>query len=390
MAAIYLDHASTTPVLPDVLEAMRPFWNETFANPASAHRPGQRARQALESAREFVAELLGAFPDEVVFTSGATEANNLALKGSLHGLKPARIVVSPIEHPSVSEPATWLQQEGHEVRHLAVDASGRVEPASLNQALAHPCDLLTVMLANNETGVLQPVKELVEAAGTRIAHFHCDAVQAVGKVPVDFHGLGVSTMSLSAHKFHGPRGIGALLVRRGARLRPLFLGGHQQNGVRPGTEPVVLAVGLAKALELACADLQERYTQVARVRDTFLQLLSDQAAPVVVNGSAEHSLPHILNVSFPGCPADILLMKLDLAGVACSTGSACSSGSLLPSPVLRAMGLPDSLLRTALRFSFSHLTTMEQVREASGRIVAAVAELRQVQLGSLTSSTALA
>jgi cysteine desulfurase len=233
------------------------------------------------------------------------------------------------------------------------------------------------------------VEELVTAAGTRIAHLHCDAVQAVGKVPVDFHGLGVSTLSLSAHKFHGPRGIGVLLVRRGVRLKPQLLGGHQQNGIRPGTEPVVLAVGLARALELACAELRQRHTQVARLRESFLQLLSAQAGPVVVNGRAEHSLPHILNVSFPGCPADILLMKLDLAGVACSTGSACSSGSLLPSPVLRAMGLPDALLRSALRFSFSHLTTMEEVHEAGRRIVAAVAELRHLQLGSLDSPPAL-
>jgi cysteine desulfurase len=231
------------------------------------------------------------------------------------------------------------------------------------------------MLANHETGVVQPIRALTAILNGR-AHFHCDVVQAAGKIPVRFHELGVDTLSISAHKFHGPKGIGALLVRRGVKLRPRTWGGHQQQGRRPGTEPVALAVGLACALDHACREMHDRLAHVRQLRERFLEQLRTNAMPVVLN-SPDDGIPHALNVSFPGLKADLLLMNLDLAGVACSTGSACSSGSLLPSPVLQAMRVPDTVLRSAMRFSLSPLLTTAEVDEAARRIIAVVRRLRQ-------------
>jgi cysteine desulfurase len=374
MDSIYLDNNATTPVLPAVWEALRPFQTEVYGNPASAHRAGRRARQALEDAREQVAALLGAHPDEVVFTSGATEANNLALTG-LAGDPPGHVVTSPIEHPSVSEPVQRLAERGFAIDDLPVNRTGVVCAEGLPERLRPDTRLVTVMLANNETGAVQPVRLLVARLESACA-FHCDAVQAVGKLPVHFHDLGVTTLSFSAHKFHGPRGIGALLVRRGTRLRPLLLGGHQQRGRRPGTEPVALVVGLATALDLAEREREARLARVRALRHRLLDQLRATAAPVVLNGPEEGGVPHTINLSFPGCRADALLMCLDLAGVACSTGSACSSGSLLPSPVLRAMGVPEEVLHSAMRFSLSALLTEEEIDEAARRIAAAVARVR--------------
>jgi cysteine desulfurase len=232
------------------------------------------------------------------------------------------------------------------------------------------------MLANHETGAVQPVSALVAHLAGRAA-FHCDAAQAVGKRPVHFHDLGVTALTLSAHKFHGPKGVGALLLRRGTRLRPLLWGGHQQQGRRPGTEPVALAVGLAAALEAWRRDADRRHDRVVRLRGRFLDRLRTTAGPLVLNGPAEGGIPHTLNISFPGCRAESLLMNLDLAGVACSTGSACSSGSLLPSPVLQAMGVPDEVLHAAMRFSLSPLLTEPDVDEAAARIARVVARLRR-------------
>jgi cysteine desulfurase len=374
MDPIYLDNNATTPVLPAVWEAMRPFLTDIYGNPASAHRAGRRARQALEDAREQTAALLGAGADEVLFTSGATEANNLALFG-LAGDPPAHVISTPIEHPSVLEPLQRLAERGFAIEWLPVDAGGIVRTESLGGLLRNETRLVSVMLANNETGALQPVRELAMQVGD--VAFHCDAVQAVGKMPVRFHELGVSTLSLSAHKFHGPKGVGALLLRRGAKLQPQLCGGHQQRGKRPGTEPVALAVGLAKALQLWQHEHEMRWAHVLRLRQHFLERLRAEAAPVVLNGPEAGGLPHTVNVSFPGCPAESLLMNLDLAGVCCSTGSACSSGSLLPSPVLKAMGVADEVLHSAMRFSLSARLTEGEVDEAVRRITAAVARLRR-------------
>jgi cysteine desulfurase len=382
MPSIYLDNNASAPMLPAVWEAMRPFFAEFAGNPASNHHVGRRARQALESARELTAKLLGAAPDEVVFASGATEANNLALFG-LAGSAPGRLVSSPVEHPSVHEPLQRLRQRGFDLDFLRVDGDGAIVLNDLDGLSHPPPRLVAVMLANHETGTLQPVAELASTIpeGTSI---HCDAAAAAGKVAIDFHSLGVTSLTISAHKFHGPKGIGALLVRRQTKLLPLMFGGHQQHGRRPGTEPVALAVGLATALDLALREKQERWQHVNSLRRAFLEHLQSTAAPVIVNGSSDTSswrqesggLPHTLNLSFPGCQADVLLMNFDLAGICCSTGSACSSGSLLPSPVLQAMDVGPDRLNSAMRFSFSHLLTEDEVLEAAVRIGQVVQRLR--------------
>jgi cysteine desulfurase len=376
MDCIYLDNNATTPLLPAVSEAMRPFGSDVFGNPASAHSAGRRARRALEDARESLAAHLGAHADEVVFTSGATEANNLALFG-LCGEPPGRLLASPIEHPSVAEPLRRLAESGFTLDTFPVDGSGRVriETPLDSRQLRPDTRLVAVMLANHETGTIQPIRPLVETIQGR-ALFHCDAVQAAGKIPLSFHELGIDTLAISGHKFHGPKGIGALLVRRGVQLRPRTWGGHQQQGRRPGTEPVALAVGMARALELACREMNDRLAHVRRLRERLLAPLRAEAAPLVVNGS-DDGLPHVLNVSFPSLKADLLLMNLDLAGIACATGSACSSGSLLPSPVLQAMGVPDDVLRSAMRFSFNSLLTIADIDEAARRIIAVVSRLRR-------------
>jgi cysteine desulfurase len=375
MDCIYLDNNATTPLLPAVWDAMRPYGTEVYGNPASAHSMGRRARRALEDARESVALHLGAHPDEVFFTSGATEANNLALFG-LSGDAPAHLIASPVEHPSVAEPLRRLAETDFAVDFLPVDVHGRVLADVLPDMLRPDTCLVAVMLANHETGAIQPVHRLTEILNGR-ALFHCDAVQAAGKVPVSFRELGVDSLTISAHKFHGPKGIGALLVRRGVKLRPRTWGGHQQHGRRPGTEPVALAVGLACALEHARRERDERLAHVRHLRARFLEHLRAGASPLVLNGPGDDGIPHTVNVSFPGVKADLLLMNLDLAGVACSTGSACSSGSLLPSPVLQAIGVPHTVLHSAMRFSLSPLLTPAEVDEAARRIVRVVARLRQ-------------
>jgi cysteine desulfurase len=373
MKRIYLDHNATTPLDSRVLEAMLPHFREGFGNPSSAHTSGRQARRALEDARETVARLLNATPDEVIFTSGATEANNLALLG-LSRTATAGLIASPIEHPSVVEPLNQLARRGMVTHWLPVDASGIVDESDFAGALHEGVHLVTVMLANNETGAVQPIAKL-SALLAEQSLFHCDAAQAVGRIPVSFRGLGVCSLSLSAHKFNGPKGIGALLLRRKTRLEPQLWGGHQQSGRRPGTEPVALAVGLACALELAHAELAERLAHIERLRTVFLAEL-EAAVPWQLNGPLTGGIPHTMNISFIGCQAEVLLMNCDLAGIACSTGSACSSGSLLPSPVLQAMQVSPERLHSAMRFSLGHALSVDEVREAARRIVAIVGRLR--------------
>lgn len=354
---------------------MRPFAVGGPGNPASAHQAGRRVRQVLEAARERLALLLDAYPDEVIFTSGATEANNLAVQGLAGEEDSGHLIASPIEHPSVTSPILRLADRGFSVDWLVVDSKGLISADSLTSLPQPNARLIAVQLANHEMGAIQPIQLLTRS---QTANFHCDAVQAVGKVPVRFHELGVTSLSLSAHKFHGPAGIGALLLRRGTKLTPLSWGGHQQQGRRPGTEPVALAVGLVTALELAIREIDQRREHVLRLRRRLLDALQAQAAPVVLNGPDAGGIPHTLNLSFPGCASDSLLMNLDLAGVACSTGSACSSGSLLPSPVLQAMGVPTEVLHSAIRFSFSFLTTEQETDEAAAKISTVVKRLRQL------------
>jgi cysteine desulfurase len=383
---IDLDANATTSLHPAAAEAMARCWRELGGNSASAHRLGQRARQALESARETVAHLLDAEPAEVLFTSGATEANNLALHGLLAGQPhPRHIVASPLEHPSVSEVLErWRTKGEATIDWLPADADGQVRPDDLRSRLRPQTRLVTVMLANHEMGAVLPVGRLAVAASG--VAFHCDAVQAVGKIPVSFRQLGVTTLSASAHKFHGPQGVGLLLVRRGTALEPLLYGGHQQGGRRPGTEPVALAVGCATALESACREMAERTAHLRRLRECFLEELQRAAIAPQINGPISGGLPHVVNVSFAGLPGDVLFMRLDLAGLACSRGSACASGSLLPSPVLRAMGLPTDRLQAALRFSFSYLRTEAEIRRAGQIVAAEVSRLATLCSGEQTAA----
>ncbi|HEX4606953.1 MAG TPA: cysteine desulfurase family protein, partial [Urbifossiella sp.] len=345
MRPIDLDHNATTPTRPEVWDAVRA---APDGNPSSAHRTGRAARRALDDARERVAAVLGCEPDEVIFTSGATEANNLAVFG-LCG--PGHVIASPLEHPCVFEPLKQLAVRGATVEWLPASERGVVDPSAVR---ARPeTRLVSVMLANHETGAIQPVRAIVDALPPGVPVL-TDAAQAVGKMPVCFRDLGIAALTASAHKFGGPKSIGLLILRRGTPFKPTEYGGHHPGGRRPGTEPVPLAAGLATALELAVRERAVNRAKWEALRKRFWQRLQTDAGPVVLNGpepASPDALPTTLNVSFPGCRADLLLMALDLAEVACSAGSACSSGSLLPSPVLRAMGLPDGVVRSAIRFS---------------------------------------
>jgi cysteine desulfurase len=375
---IYLDYNASAPLRPEAFEAMRPWLSDHAGNPASAHAAGRQARRALEDAREQVAGLLGAFPDEVVFTSGATEANNLAIFG-LCGDPPGHLLSSPIEHPCVIEPLKQLATRGFEVDWLPVSREGIVWAGEFTKRIRLETRLIAVMLANHETGAVQPVAESAKEA-LRFQHpvaFHCDAAQAVGKMRVHFRDLGVSSLSASGHKFGGPQGAGLMLLNRCTKIRPLIFGGHQQRGRRPGTEPTALAVGFAAALTASLRDLDADNTRMQDLRQRFLAALQREAAPVVLNGPPQGGLPHILNLSFPGCRADAMLMALDLAGVMCSTGSACSSGSLLPSPVLLAMGLAEENLHSAMRFSLGFGLQADEIDEAAARVCGVVRRLRK-------------
>lgn len=359
---IYLDNNSTTQLDPAVAEAMIAYTRLHAGNPASAHRTGALARTALESARAVVARCLGAHPDEVIFTSGATEANNLAILG-LGGRPGVDVYYSMIEHPSVVEPCKILGQRGAMLHELEVDHQGYIRAESLPEVAT---GLVAIQLANHETGTVQNIKSLRQRCPQ--AFFHADATQAVGKIPIHFHDLAISTLSCSAHKFFGPPGIGVLLVNRCVRLQPRTFGGHQQAGMRPGTEPVMLAVGFARALQLALQAMNHRRDRCLQLRQVFLERLRTLVPDFIIHGDSETGMVHTLNLAFPGVPSDMLFIRLDLAGIDCSTGSACSSGSLLPSPVLQAMAVPPAVLKSSLRFSLSHLLSEEVVAEAAERV----------------------
>jgi cysteine desulfurase len=391
METIYLDNNATTVILPEIADAMARAMHAGYANPASQHSAGREARAKLELTKEQIGEWLGAemsrfAADQVLLTSGGTEANHLAVRGiakafskeRLAGRK-GRVVVSSIEHPSVIGAAEQLKEEGWNVATLPVDANGVVRKELLPELLTPDTAVVSVMLANNETGVLQPVAELAEICRTRGVLIHTHATQVVGKLPVNFRELGVDALTCTAHKFHGPRGIGALVVRHGVKLEPLWQGGFQQAGLRPGTEDVALAQGMYWALELV--DLQLRkYPNADRLRAMHADLEARLLAgwpEAVIHGSAAARLPHTTCISFPPLDRQALMMALDLAGICCSTGSACASGSSEPSPVLLAMGLPEEEVRSAVRFSLGHLNTLEEMPESAERILRVCNDLRR-------------
>lgn len=395
MDRIYLDNNATTGVLPQVAEAIRGALAAPYGNPASQHWAGRLARQALEGARESIGGLLGAEchssrADQVIFASGGTEANNLAIWGLANrgmagggvasegsgGAQGGHVIISSVEHPSVVGAAARLTELGWEVDRLPCSSAGVTDVERLRDLLRPQTRLVSIVLGNNETGVLQPVARAAEICAQRGVPLHTDAVQVAGKAPIDFRALGVATMTASAHKFHGPVGVAALVVRDGQALTPILRGGFQQAGLRPGTEPVALAVGMQTALEHWGRARQAIAAHLTSLRDAFEQAILTGWPSAVVNGAAGPRLPHTSNVAFPGFSRQALMMALDLAGVACSTGSACASGSAEPSPTLLAMGCERSVVEGSLRFSFGQGTTLEETLEAARRILKVCNDLR--------------
>ena len=382
--SIYLDHNATSPILPEVAEGMREAALRYPGNPESQHSVGRQARQVLEDAREAIGRMLGArldgmTADRVIFTSGGTEANNLAFTGITQGFAPGRIVVADIEHPCVLESALHLQQDGWEVVRVAAEQYGMISLDQFTEALGADTRFTSLMLANNETGVLQPVMKIAEWCTERNILFHTDASQAVGRIPVHFADLGVAALCCSAHKFHGPLGIGVLLLRHDVPLMPALLGGHQQAALRPGTECVALAVGMRIALEIWNRDAEERMQRWGRLRDQFEQLVLESIPEAQVIGSTCPRLPNTSNISFVGFDRQALVMALDMEGVACSTGSACASGSSEPSPTLLGMGLDLAIIEGSLRFSLGALTTTADIQQAAQRILSVCKRLRPVR-----------
>jgi cysteine desulfurase len=362
---IYLDHNATTPLAPEVFDAMLPFLREDYGNASSLHWFGQRARAAVEEAREQVGALIGAEPSEIVFTASGTESDNAALRGVAARATPPRhaVVTTKVEHHAVLRTAEALRREGVPVVLVEVDGEGRVDPERLGATVDEGTALVSVMLGNNETGVIQPVDRIARIAHERGALVHCDAVQAAGRTPLDVRELDVDLLTLSAHKIYGPKGVGALYVRRGTPLAPLVRGGGQERSRRAGTVNVPGAVAFGAAAALARARLQADADRLRRVRDRLeAQLL---ALPGTARNGNEPRVVNTTNVSFAGCEAEGLLMALDLAGLAVSTGAACDAGAVEPSHVLRAMGLPPERAQSSLRFSVGRGTTEEQVDRAA-------------------------
>lgn len=377
---IYLDHNATTPPAPEVVDAMTHALREQFGNASSIHGFGQRAKAAIDEARTEVARLIGAEPGDVVFTAGGTESDNMAIRGVIGaaGTARRRLVVTAIEHEAVSNTAAALARAGCPVTTLPATAGGTVEPGALDALADDDVALVSVMLANNETGVLQAVAEFSRRARARGALCHTDAVQAAGKVAIDVGALGVDLLSLAAHKFGGPKGVGALWLRRGVILAPVVTGGRQERNRRAGTENVPAIVGFGAAAALARRRLEADAARVSQLRDRFEAAVLSAVPRTVVNGAGSPRVPNTTNIAFEGVEAESLLIGLDLEGIAVSTGSACSSGTLEPSHVLRAMGLPHGRVQSSIRFSLGASTTDEEIGRVVGILPQIVGRLRRV------------
>jgi len=379
----YFDHNATTPVSPEVLEAMMPLMTDVYGNASSIHHFGQRARQALDQARRNVATLLGAIPEEIVFTSGGTEADNLALFGIA---RDGHAITTTVEHPAVLSAASQLGS----VTLVPVDGRGVVDPEAILKAIRKDTRLISVMHANNELGVIQPVEEIAKIARDAGVAFHSDGVQAAGKVPVNVPKLGAQLYSISGHKFYGPKGVGALYVKKGMALRALVYGGHQERDRRAGTENVAGAVGLGRAAQWIVEYGSDERTRVEGLRDRLEQGILDRVPDSYVNGAGAKRVPNTSNVRFDGIDTEPLLIALDLKGFAVSSGSACSSGAAEPSHVLKAIGLTAEQARSSLRFSLGRSNTVEQVDALIDAVVESVARLRKlapVYVSSITRRT---
>jgi len=382
MQRIYLDHNATTPVEPEVLDAMLPFLSGEYGNASSIHTFGQKARAAVETAREQVASLIGARPQEIVFTSGGTESDNHAIFGIVQAAAGdrRRIITTAIEHEAVLNTCQALEKRGVKVTYLPVDREGRVDLNSLRTSLRENPEttLITVMHANNELGTLQAMEEIGRIAAEADVYFHTDAVQSAGKIPIDVKTVGIDLLSLSGHKLYAPKGVGALFIRGGTRLRQLLYGGHHQRGFRPGTENVAGIVGLGKAAAMAQKSLADDSKRIGALRDALERGLLDRVQDSHANGNRAPRTPNTTNITFPGIEGEALVIALDLKGLACSTGAACSSGAVEPSHVLTAIGLPADEARASLRFSLGRHTTPEQIDFALQVVPAAVDQLREL------------
>jgi cysteine desulfurase len=380
MRRVYLDYNATTPVAPEVLAAMLPYFSEEFGNANSIHTFGQRGRGAVEEARISVAELLGARPAEILFTSGGTESNNHAILGIVGAAtgEHKHVITTAVEHNAVLDPCRALERRGVRLTVVPVNREGIVAPEDIQKAICPDTVLITVMLANNELGTLQPIEEIGRIAAEKGVLLHTDAVQAAGKVPVDVIRLGAHLLSISGHKIYGPKGAGALYVRRGIRLNPLMYGGHHERDRRPGTENVAGIVGLGQAAKLAMIRLQKESGRLSRLRDRLERGLLGCISQARSNGARVQRTPNTTNLTFPFVEGEAMVIALDLKGIACSTGAACSSGAVEPSHVLTAIGLPPEEARATLRFSLGHLTTDEEIDFALETIPPVIERLREL------------
>lgn len=380
---IYLDHAATTPVSKAVLEAMLPFFTESFGNASSVYGTGREARKAVETARRQVAAAIGAEPRDILFTGGGSESDNLAVKGTAFALqeKGKHIITTAVEHPAVLNTCKWLEKQGFEVTYLRPDTEGRIRPEDVLEAIREDTILISVMAANNEIGTLEPVEKIGKIAREKGIAFHIDAVQAVGAVPVDVNTWNADLLSLSAHKFNGPKGIGALYVRRGTRLDRLIHGGEQERGLRAGTENVPAIVGLGKAIEDAVSGLAENAERTKALRDRLTEGILSAVPGAKLNGPREGRLPNNCSVSFDRIDGEALLLRLDLAGIAGSSGSACTAGSQEISHVLKAIGLTEEQAKGSLRLTVGPENTEEEIDETVRALKEIVEDLRSMFRG---------
>lgn len=380
MNRIYMDHSATTPVASEVLKAMLPYFSDGFGNASSLHSFGQEAKKALEDSREEVAKLLGASPEEIIFTSGGTESDNLALKGIARANKEKgkHIITSCIEHPAILETCGKLEKEGFDVTYLPVTGEGLIDLASFEAAIRPDTILVSIMHANNEIGTIQPLEEISRLATEKDIYLHTDAVQSVGKIPTDVKFLGVDSLSISAHKLYGPKGVGALYIRRGTKLESIVQGGGHERGIRSGTENVAGIVGLAKAAQICVESMAMDGQRLTALRDRLAKLVLDMVNDSWINGSMERRLPGSLNFGFSYVEGESLLLLLDSRGIAVSTGSACSSHKLEPSNVLMSLGLKPEQCHGSLRITMGRSNTQEEVDYVAKCIAEAVQKLRGI------------
>jgi len=380
MKKIYLDHNATTPLHPEVLEAMLPYFKEKFGNASSIHGFGREAKVALEDAREKVAEIIGVSSSEIFFTSGGTEADNLAVKGTAFAnrKKGKHIVTSKIEHHAILESCKFLEKEGFEVTYLPVDSQGLVDPEDLRKAIRDDTTLVTIMYANNEVGIIQPIEQLCKIAKEKGVYFHTDAVQAVGKAPIELKKLNVDMLSMSGHKIYGPKGVGALFIRKGVRITPLSHGGHHERSRRAGTENVAGIVGFAKALGLVDKEREDQNKHLKNLTQAFYKKLVESIPDVILNGDLNRRILNTLNLSFKGVEGESVILSLDMKGVEVASGSACTSRTLEPSHVLSAMGVDPAIAQGAIRFSFGRDNTMEDMEYVANLLPEIVSRLRSM------------